>query len=77
MDVVFYVCIVTRGAVGARVWEVCVCLPCICCMFVSRVHHVAVLNAELCMLVAYAGCDHMKEAYSRVRRRRISFKLLL
>ena len=21
MDVVFYVCIVTRGAVGARVWE--------------------------------------------------------
>ena len=24
MNVVFYVCIVTRGAVGARVWEVCV-----------------------------------------------------
>ena len=22
MDVVFFVCIVTRGAVGARVWEV-------------------------------------------------------
>ena len=22
MDVVFYACIVTRGAVGARVWEV-------------------------------------------------------
>ena len=22
MDVMFYVCIVTRGAVGARVWEV-------------------------------------------------------
>ena len=22
MDVVFYVCIVTRGTVGARVWEV-------------------------------------------------------
>ena len=22
MDVVFYVCIVTRGAIGARVWEV-------------------------------------------------------
>ena len=22
MDFVFYVCIVTRGAVGARVWEV-------------------------------------------------------
>ena len=38
MDVVFSVCIVTRGAVGARVWEVlvfphadvaCVCLVCI------------------------------------------------
>ena len=38
MDVVFFVCIVTRGAVGARVWEVCVfrhadvvclCLVCI------------------------------------------------
>ena len=24
MDVVFFVCIVTRGAVGARVWEVLV-----------------------------------------------------
>ena len=22
MDVVFFVCVVTRGAVGARVWEV-------------------------------------------------------
>ena len=51
-------------------------LPCICCMFVSRVHHVAVLNAELCMLVAYAGCDHMKEAYSRVRRRSISLIII-
>ena len=38
MDVVFSVCIVTRGAVGTRVWEVwvfchayivCVCLVCI------------------------------------------------
>ena len=37
-DVMFSVCIVTRGAVGARVWEVCVfrhvdvvclCLVCI------------------------------------------------
>ena len=33
------------------------------CMFVSRVHPVAVLNAELCMLVEYARCDHMEEAY--------------
>ena len=38
IDVVFYVCIVTREAVGARVWEewvfrhadvVCLCLVCI------------------------------------------------
>ena len=37
MEVVFYVCIVRRGAVGARVWKcecrhtyvVCVCLVCI------------------------------------------------
>ena len=42
MDVVFFVCIVTRGAVGARVWEVlvfrhanvvCLCLVCfLCCI---------------------------------------------
>ena len=43
MDVVFSVCIVMPGAVGARVWEVCRC-----CMFVSCVHHVAVLNAAFC-----------------------------
>ena len=32
MDVVFSVCIVMRGAIGARVWEVyavCLCLVCI------------------------------------------------
>ena len=42
MDVVFSVCIVRRGAVGARVWEVCVfrhanvvclCLVCILLQF--------------------------------------------
>ena len=33
VDVVFSVCIVRRGAVGARVWEVCVS-SCRCCMFV-------------------------------------------
>ena len=44
MDVVFSVCIVRRGAVGARVWGVCVS-SCRCCMFVSCVHPVAVLNA--------------------------------
>ena len=44
---------------------------CRCCMFVSCVHPVAVLNAEfymtcsLLMLVADARGDHMEEAYSR------------
>ena len=42
MDVVFSVCILTRGAVGAGVWEacvfrhagvVCLCLVCILCKF--------------------------------------------
>ena len=41
--------------------------PCICCMFVSCVHPVAVLNAALCMtcsllmLVEDARGDHMEE----------------
>ena len=44
---------------------------CICCMFVSCVHHVAVLNDVFCMtcnllmLVEDARGDHMGEAYSR------------
>ena len=43
MDVVFSVCIVTRGAVGARVWVfrhadvVCMCLVCILWQF-SMLH---------------------------------------
>ena len=42
-----------------------------CCMFVSCVHPVAVLNAAFCMtcslvmLVEDARGDHMEEAYSR------------
>ena len=42
-----------------------------CCMFVSCVHPVAVLNARFCMtcsllmLVEDARGDHMEEAYSR------------
>ena len=40
------VCIVRRGAVGARVWE-CECF--VRQMFVSCVHPVAVLNAAFCM----------------------------
>ena len=44
---------------------------CRCYMFVSCVHHVAVLNAAFCMicsllmLVEDARGDHMEEAYSR------------
>ena len=44
---------------------------CSCCMFVSCVHPVAVLNAAFCMtcrflmLVKDARGDHTEEAYSR------------
>ena len=68
---VLFVCIVTRGAVGACVWEVCVFPSCRCCMFVSCVHPVAVLKAGFCMtcslviLVEDARGDHMEEAFSR------------
>ena len=47
------------------------CFACRCCMLVSCVHPVAVLNAALCMtcrllmLVDDARGDHMEEAYSR------------
>ena len=70
MFVVFSVCIVRRGAVGARVWGVSVS-SCRCCMLVSCVHPVAVLNAVFCMtcrllmLVEDAIGDHTEEAYSR------------
>ena len=45
---------------------------CRCCMFVSCVHLVAVLNAAFCMtcsllmLVEDARGDHMEEEFSRV-----------
>ena len=45
--------------------------PCRCCMLVSCVHPVAVLNAAFCitcslvMLVEDARVDHMEETYSR------------
>ena len=44
---------------------------CRCCMFVSCVHPVSVLNAAFCMtcillmLIEDARGDHMEEAYSR------------
>ena len=50
MDVVFLFCIVTRGAVGTRVYMGSMSVSsCKCCMFVSCVHHVAVLNVAFCM----------------------------
>ena len=63
----FSVCIVTREAVGARVWDVC---------FVMQMLYVCVLCAscgsskccmvhELQFVKAGRGCNHMKEAYSR------------
>ena len=69
MDVVFSVCIVRRGAVGARV-SVSVS-SCRCCMFVYCVHPVAVLNGAFCMTCSLlmldedAIGDHTEEAYSR------------
>ena len=69
--VVFSVCIVRRGICR------CLCMgsvsvsSCRCCMFVSCVHPVAVLNAAFCMtcsllmLVEDAIGDHTEEAYSR------------
>ena len=44
----------------------------LCCVFVSCVHHVAVLNAafyvaiQLLMFVEYARGGHMEEEFSRV-----------
>ena len=64
MDVVFFVCIVTCGAVGARVWGSVSVSSCRC-MFVSCVHSVAVLNAafymtcSLLILLEDARGDHM------------------
>ena len=60
MDVVFFVCIVRHGAVCARVSSGR------CCMCVSFVDPVAVLNAAFCMtcrllMPDYARGDHMEE----------------
>ena len=72
MDVVFSVCKLYCEAWSCR----CSCMgsvsvsSCRCCMFVSCVHPVAVLNAfcmtcSLLMLVEDARGDHLEEAYSR------------
>ena len=69
MDVVFFVCIAwscrcsCKGSMSVS--------ACRCCMFVSCVHPVAVLNAAFCMacnllmLVEGERGDHMEEEYSR------------
>ena len=49
MDVVFSVCIVRRGAVGARVWSVSVS-SCRCCMFVSCVLCASYGSSQRCVL---------------------------
>ena len=49
MDVVFSVCIVPRGAVKCSCMGTKSVLSCRCCMFVSFVYPVAVLNAVFCM----------------------------
>ena len=65
MDVVFFVCIVMRGAVGARVWK-CEC-------FVMQVLYVCVLCASCgsaafcmtCSLLMLVEDAITEEAYSR------------
>ena len=70
MDVVFSVCIVRRGGRCSCMGSVSVS-SCRCCMFVSCVHPVAVLNAAFCMtcsllmLVVDAIGDRTEEAYFR------------
>ena len=67
MDVVFSVCIVRRGAVGARVWGVwafrhayvvCLCLS-------SCGNYVFCMTCSLLMLFEDEIGDHTEEAYSR------------
>ena len=71
MDVEFFVCIMSRGAVCARVWKVCGVSSYRCCMCVSCVYPVAGHNAAFCMtcsllmIVEDVRGDHMEEAYTR------------
>ena len=87
LGVLKYVVCLCRGYDGCcvfclycEVWSCrCSCMgsvsvsSCRCCMFVSCVHTVAVLNAAFCMtfsllmLVDDATGDHREEAYSRAR----------
>ena len=68
MDVVFSVCIGTRGTWGCSSMGGMGVSSCRFCMFMSCVHLVEVLNAAFCMtcslviLVGDARDDHMEEA---------------
>ena len=61
MDVVFSVCIVRRGAVGVSVSS------CRCCMFVSCVHPVAVLNSFCSMPLLYGRLLHPRPALTNCK----------
>ena len=66
MNVVFSVCIVRRGAVGTRVWEVLMFryagVVCLCASYGSN--QCCVLHdLQLLMLVSDARGNHMEEAY--------------
>ena len=64
--VVFYVCIVTRQVVCARVWGSMSVSSCRCCMFVSCVLNTAFcMTCRLLMLVEDAIGDHTEVLYSR------------
>ena len=60
MDVVFSVCIVTRRSCRCSCMESMSVSSCRCCMFVSCVHPVAVLNA-----VVNAGRGCKRRPYGR------------
>ena len=71
MDVVFFCLYCDAWSCRCSCMGSMSVLSCRCCMFVSCVHPVAVLNTAFCMtfnllmLVGGARGDHMEEAYSR------------
>ena len=68
MDVVFSVCIVTRGAVGALVWKYwCFVMPmlCSCVLCASCGSSQCCMTCNLFMLTEVERGDHMEEAYYR------------
>ena len=73
MDVVFFACILTCGAVVLLYAKRSMCVSsCRCCKFVSCVHPVAVLNAAFCMtcsLLMLVECVLYVSFGSKVRPR--------